>query len=110
MLLKFVYAGGLLFGAIASQVLAIYLMPMTRGASAFIPTAGVMFCFAIFTVLISRLLMTGFQLVIVVPLVAASVPLGGILVGIFAYGETASLAKVAVLLLACLLVGTANIL
>jgi len=110
MLPKFAYAGALLLGAITSQVFSIYLMPMTRGATVFLPTAGVMLCFAIFTVLISRLLMSGFQLVIIVPLVAAGVPLGGILVGILAYGEAASLAKVGALLIACALIGAASIL
>lgn len=107
MLTKWVYTGSLLIALIGSQVFAIYLMPLTRGATAWLPTAGVMLCFAVFTVLFGRLLVGGFQLSLIVPLISAAVPLGGILVGILAYGETASLAKVGALIVACVLIGVA---
>src|SRR5881394_3974432 len=110
MVLKWLYAGALLFGAIASQVYAIYLMPLTKGVTVLLPTIGVMLCFAAFTFLVGRLLVSGFQLILVVPLLSAGVPLGGILVGILGYGEYASVTKISALVLACLLVGAASLL
>ena len=108
MIAKWIYAAVLLLGAIGSQVYAIYLMPMTRGATLFIPTAGVMISFAIFTLLVGRLLVLGFQLILIVPLLSATVPIGGIIVGVLGYGEVASYTKLVTLIVACLLVGIAS--
>jgi len=110
MLLKWAYPSALLVGAIASQVYAIYLMPTTKGATALVPTAVVMLCFLVFTVLIGCLLRSGAPLNLVVPLMSAATPVGGILVGVLAYQEAASPAKIATLLGACLLVGVASLL
>jgi hypothetical protein len=40
----------------------------------------------------------------------ATIPLGGIAVGILVYGEAASIAKIVTLVLACIVIGVANIL
>lgn len=96
--------------SVASQVFAIYLLPLTRGATAPLPTLSVMGLFCIFAVILSKLLNYGMNLSLVIPLISAAIPLGAILVAIFVYGEPASFAKVASLLVACGLIGLANLL
>ena len=67
-------------------------------------------CFCVFTILLGRLLSAGVNLSLIVPLLSAGAPLGSIAVATLAYGEPASLAKIATLIVACLLIGAANLL
>lgn len=107
---KLLYVLALLIGSISVQAYAMFLLPLTRGATAIVPTLGVMISFCIFTVLISRLMTSGMTLSILVPLLSAAGPLAAIAIGIFAYGEAASFMKLATLLTACGMVVIANFL
>lgn len=98
------------FISIASQVFAVYMLPLTRGSTAPIPTLTVIASFCLFAVLLSRLLNSGLNLSFVIPIISAAIPLGATFVAILVYGESASFAKVASLVVACALIGVANVL
>jgi multidrug transporter EmrE-like cation transporter len=90
------------------QVAGIALLPRTHGFTRPFATIG---CIAVLVFsfwMIARLLNSGVSLVILLPLIAATVPLGAVAVGITLYGEAASVLKVAVLVVACGLVGLAS--
>ena len=108
MSMKLLYISGLFLGAIAAQAGAVFLLPMSKGATALVPTLGLTISFCIFAILLSRLLTAGVSLSILVPLMAALGPLSGIVIGTLAYGEAASLGKIAMLLAACGLIVLAN--
>jgi multidrug transporter EmrE-like cation transporter len=110
MSMKLLYISGLFLGAIAAQAGAVFLLPMSKGATALLPTLGLTISFCIFAILLSRLLTAGVSLSILVPLMAALGPLSGIVIGTLAYGEAASLGKIGVLLAACGLIVLANFL
>jgi hypothetical protein len=102
--------GLMLLGSIGAQVLGVFLLPMTRGLTEPLPTLAAAMAFLFGIGLMARIVHAGVDLSSLLPIIAATLPLGGIAVGILVYGDTASLAKVAVLVAACLLVGVANIL
>jgi small multidrug resistance pump len=94
----------------AAQVLGLFLLPQTRGLTEAIPTmaAAASFLFAI--ALMSRIAHADVNLSLFVPLLSAIVPLGAVAIGIFVYGESASMAKIGALILACVLIGMSSIL
>lgn len=106
--MKILYIAALFVGSIAAQAGAVFLLPLSRGASAPLPTLGLVICFCIFAILLSRLIAAGVSLSILVPLMSALGPLSGIVIGTLAYGEAASLSKIGTLLGACGLIVLAN--
>lgn len=102
---------GLMFlGGVAGQLVGVSLMPLTKGLTAPIPTIGCAIAFLFGLGLLTRVISGGAPLSFIVPLNAVAVPLGSLAISIFLLGETASLARVATLLVACALIGTANLL
>ncbi|HKT16352.1 MAG TPA: hypothetical protein VJR87_13215 [Allosphingosinicella sp.] len=95
---------------VAFQILGLYLIPMTRGFTEPLPSIGAALAFLIGVPLLARMVHSGANISILMPIVAAAVPLGAVAVGIFAYGESASAARVVALVVACILVGVANML
>lgn len=93
----------------AAQVLGIYLLPMTKGLTAPLPTIGAALAFMFGIGLMARIAHAGVNLSLLVPVLSATVPLGAIAVSILAYGEAASLAKIGMLVVACILIGVANL-
>jgi multidrug transporter EmrE-like cation transporter len=110
MSVRSLYSSGLFLGSVAAQAGAVFLLPMSKGATALLPTLGLMICFCIFAILLSRLMSAGISLSILVPLMSALGPLSGIAIGTWAYSEAASLGKIGVLLVACGLIVLANFL
>lgn len=96
--------------SIAAQVLGIFLMPLTKGLTQPLPTLAAAIAFLFGIGMMARIAHGGVSLGLLVPWISASVPLGAIAVGVFAYGETVSLAKIGTLVVACILIGVANIL
>jgi TRAP-type mannitol/chloroaromatic compound transport system permease large subunit len=94
----------------AAQVLGLFLLPQTRGLTNAIATIAAAAAFLFGIGLMARITHAGVNLSLLVPLLATMIPLGGIAVGIFAYGETASLGKIGALILACALIGLSNFL
>jgi quaternary ammonium compound-resistance protein SugE len=94
--------------AAAGQITAIGLLPRTVGFTNAAYTLGCIVSFSLSLWLIARILQSGVNLGILVPLMSAVSPLGGVLVAIMVYGEAASVPKVAALVLACGLIGLAS--
>jgi quaternary ammonium compound-resistance protein SugE len=99
---------GLFVVAAAGQVTAIGLLPRTQGFTNAAYTIGCIASFSFSLWLIARILQSGVNLGILVPLMSAVAPLGGVLVAILIYGEHASLPKVVALVIACGLIGLAS--
>lgn len=93
-----------------AQILGLFLLPATKGLTLPLPTIAAAAAFLFGIGLMARIAHSGVNLSLLVPVLAAIVPIGAIMVGIFAYGETATLAKVATLVVACILIGVANLL
>lgn len=97
----------LFLGSVAFQLLAMVLLPRTRGFTVLLPTLG---CAALFTCgiwLIARMYVSGAKLGIMSPLLAAVIPLGVIAIGVLLYNESASPLRITLLLAACGLIGAA---
>ena len=94
----------------AAQLLALSLLPLTRGFTQPWPTLVVCTSLLLGVGVLARVANSGVNISILVPILAAVVPIGTIIVGVFAYGEAASLARISVLILACMLIGLANLL
>ena len=98
----------LLSVAFIGQLIGITLLPRTNGFTNPFPTMG---CAAVgvFSLwMVARVVQSGVTLGILFPLMAAIMPLIAVIIGIVIYGESASLLKVAVLAMACGLVGLAS--
>ena len=92
---------------IIANVFALAMLPRTQGFTQWVPS---LFCAAGFMITawaLSRLVYSGMQLSILMPLAAAVIPLATIAIGILAYGESASVQKIALLVVACGLIGVA---
>jgi multidrug transporter EmrE-like cation transporter len=95
------------FASVAFQILAVALLPRTRGFTDPLPTLG---CSALFVCgiwMIARMYQSGAKLGIMSPLLAAVIPLGVIVVSILIYHESASPLRVGLLVIACCLIGAA---
>jgi multidrug transporter EmrE-like cation transporter len=96
--------------AIAAQVVTVFLLPLSRGLTDIVPTVGMFLSSLVAIGLFSRIIHAGVNLGILLPLFGASVPLVAVILGFFYFGEAASLAKIATLVAACVLIGVANLL
>lgn len=94
--------------SIALQIAALYFLPLTKGFTELRPTAIMLLCFGVAFYLFSRLIVAGVQLSVLLPASAAIVPLGAIFMGVFLYGETAPMPKIALLCLSALIIGGAS--
>jgi multidrug transporter EmrE-like cation transporter len=101
-------SAALFFTSIVFQVLALLLLPLSRGFTAWAPTLGCLALFAVGLGLLARLAHSGIELGTLIPLSSASVPLATMVVAILFYGESASPLKVVLLLVACALIGVAS--
>jgi len=97
----------LFFASTVFQVLAVALLPRTRGFTEPLPTVASAVLFILGIWMVARLYEGGVKLGIISPLLAAVIPLAVIGVGIFIYGESASILRVSMLVGACALIGAA---
>ena len=98
----------MLAASVVFQVIGLSLMPLTKGLTELVPSIGCGIAFLAGLGLMARLLNSGINLGILLPFMAAIVPLCAIAVGIMFYGESASLTKRSLLVSACLVVGFAS--
>jgi len=110
-MLKISLGGGLMFLlAIAGQIIGASFLPATKG---FIHPTSTFACVGGFVVALfcmARLIASGIDLSMVVPVMTCSVPLGILAVAFLYYGEPASISKVALLVTAVGLIGVASVL
>ncbi len=99
---------GLVFLSALAQVLGLTMMPASKGLTQFWPTVGLALGFVVGIGILARIPHMGVNLSLLIPFVAALVPLGAVAVGVLLYGEPASFAKIGILVTACVLVGVAN--
>lgn len=98
----------LVAAAVVSQVIGLSLMPLTKGATAVLPSLACGTAFLIGLFIMARLTASGVNLSVLLPFMAAVVPLCVIAIGILGYGETASVLKLSLLVSACLVIGFAS--
>ncbi|NBC37787.1 hypothetical protein GTZ99_14625 [Novosphingobium sp. FSY-8] len=92
---------------VVTQVAGGALLGRTQGFQVPVWTAA---CIAVYTAsfyMLARLIQSGVALSLILPVLAALVPLGTILVATTLLGETASWARIGLLVVACGLIGTA---
>ena len=94
--------------SIVFQVFGIAMLPLTKGLTQPMPTLGLAVGFLVGIGLMARLIHSGVSLSMLIPIMAATVPLASIVLGVVVYGEVASLAKIAMLVTACGLIGFAS--
>jgi multidrug transporter EmrE-like cation transporter len=99
---------GLFCATLVGQLCAIALLPRTRGFVAPLPTMACVAAFVFSIWMISRLAHEGTSLGILIPLLNAIIPLGTVAIGVLGFGESASLSRIAMLLVACVLIGVAS--
>ena len=92
---------------IVANVFALTILPRTAGFTKLPPTLLCVSGFVVTAWALSRLVHSGMQLSILIPLAAAAIPLATIAMGVLVYGETASVQKIGLLVLACGLIGFA---
>jgi multidrug transporter EmrE-like cation transporter len=93
---------------VATQILAASLLPRTAAFTNVYWTVGCLGTYAASIWSLSYFIHAGIPLGILIPLLAALVPLGTIAVGVVFYGETASVLKIALLCSSCGLIGVAS--
>jgi multidrug transporter EmrE-like cation transporter len=94
--------------SVAAQLLGTAMLPLTQGLTRPVPTLVGALGFLIGTGLMARLVNSGINLSVLVPLVSAAVPLASIAMGVLLFGDTPSVPKLALLLAACGLIGFAT--
>jgi multidrug transporter EmrE-like cation transporter len=94
--------------SVAAQLLGTAMLPLTQGLTRPVPTLAGALGFLIGTGLMARLVNSGVNLSVLVPLVSAAVPLASIAMGVLLFGDTPSVPKLALLLAACGLIGFAS--
>lgn len=99
---------GLILLSVAAQIAGIFFMPATKGLTVLVPSLIFAACYAVGIGILARISGMGVDLGLFIPFVAALVPLGAIMIGIVAYGESASMLKIGTLIVACVLIGVAN--
>jgi len=98
----------MVLGSIVAQVLGVSLLPRTQGLTHPLFTLACGLSFATGLGLMARIAHAGVSLGILVPFMAATIPLAAIGVGIVVYGESASPLKLGLLVGACVTIGVAS--
>lgn len=94
--------------SITAQVLGVSLLPRTLGLTHPLYTIACALSFALGLGMMARIAHAGVSLGILVPFMAATVPLGAIAAGGLFYGESASPLKLVLLVGACITIGVAS--
>jgi multidrug transporter EmrE-like cation transporter len=94
--------------SIALQAAALSLLPISQGFSRPVPTIVLIVLFITGIGLMARIIATGIPLSILIAISAAVVPFAVVVVAVTIYHEPASPLRVALLLVACVLIGVAS--
>ena len=84
-------------GATLFQLLGASLLPTTKGMTAIGPAAAVAVAYAISVTCMARLIVSGVNLSLLIPIITVAIMLCSVLVGGIAYGNSASPVKLAML-------------
>jgi multidrug transporter EmrE-like cation transporter len=102
-------SAGLFLVLISSQMVAISLLPRTAGFTDLYWTVACLGLYAISMWCLAYMIHAGMPLSVMIPILAALVPLVAIGIGVVFYKETASVLKIAILCGACGMVGVASL-
>ncbi|CAN5406707.1 hypothetical protein BH10PSE12_BH10PSE12_25480 [soil metagenome] len=94
---------------ITSQMAAISLLPRTAGFTDLYWTIACLGLYAISMWCLAHMIHAGMPLSLMIPILAALVPLVAIAVGVIFYKEAASVFKVVILCTACGMIGAASL-
>ena len=92
---------------LTSQLVGVALLPKTQGYTHVGYSLAQLSMFAVSFAAMARLIRSGVDLGILIPLLSTAMPLASVGIGILLYGESASPGRVALLVVACVLVGIA---
>jgi multidrug transporter EmrE-like cation transporter len=90
------------------QLAGVTLLPRTQGFSNLGVTAAMLVIFAVSYWLMARIIQSGANLGILIPIMSTIIPLATVAIGVVLYGESASVVRIALLTSACILVGVAS--
>lgn len=99
---------GMFIFVLITQILAVALLPRTAAFTDPVWTVACLGVYAVSLWVLAYLLHSGAPLSLLIPVLAATVPLATIFVGVLVYNEAASLLKIAILGSACALIGVAS--
>ena len=94
--------------SVVLQVVGLSLLPRSEGFTRPLPTLVLIVAFIAGIGLMARLTASGVPISMLIPITGAVVPLSVVAVGILVYGEPASLLRVALLVVAWVLIGLAG--
>ena len=93
---------------VVAQSVGISLLPKTQGFTNIGFAIATVAMFTVSLVAMARLIQSGTNLGILIPLMASIIPLVSAVVGMTIYGESASPVRIALLVLACVFIGAAS--
>ena len=93
--------------SILGQIIALALLPATRGFTALWPTLACIGVFVASLAVSARLIHGGVELSALTPIATVAIQLFVLVIGIAVYGESASTLKVVLLLAAAIMIGVA---
>ena len=100
---------GLLFaGATIFQLIGVLMLPATKGMTQLWPTLGAALTYGIGVTCMSRLIVSGMDLSLMIPIITVSIMLSAVAAGVIFFGDSASPIKIAALIGAGILVGIAS--
>ncbi|ATE64652.1 hypothetical protein [Rhizorhabdus dicambivorans] len=93
---------------VIGQFIALSLIPATRGFTAIWPTIICIVAFVVSIGISARLVHGGVDLSVLTPIITVSLQIGILIVAVTVYGESASMAKIGLLVGAALMIGAAT--
>lgn len=103
-----IYVFTMLLISTAVQVYGVYMVPAAKGLTQPIPTLIMFAAFSLGVAINVRLVYSGVSISFLIPISSAILPLCSIAIGIIAYGEMASPARIGALVAACGLILASN--
>ena len=97
----------LFLGATVFQLIGVLLLPATKGMTQLWPTVGVAAGYAIGVTCMSRLIISGVDLSLLIPLITVAIMLSAVAAGVLLYGDSASPLKLVLLVVAAGMIGFA---
>lgn len=98
---------GLFVFTVVAQLFAISLLPKTGGFTQPGPTVLCSIAFILSIGALARIAHSGVEVGILIPLMSAVVPFVTMMIGIYAYGESASALKITLISVSCVLIAVA---
>jgi hypothetical protein len=91
-----------------ANLLGASLIPASRGLTFLPATLAIVVCYAIGVWSLSRLFVGGANLSLLIPMMSVVIPLCAVFIGVVVYHEAASAPRIALLVIACVLVSVAS--